>query len=94
MGLLNKFKQGAQTISKVNQAKKFQKELEKTEVSEEKGGVRVKVNGAQQIVYLEIDGAERKDVIELINKAMQSVQKKVAQEHSAEIMKMLMGGMS
>ena len=43
------------------QAKALQKELEKEEEVYEKGGIKVKVNGAQQIIYLEVDGEDRDD---------------------------------
>lgn len=62
------------------QAKKLQKELEQIEYVEEKGGMKVKVNGAQQIIYLEMGGDERTDLVELINKAMKNVQKKAAKK--------------
>ena len=63
-----------------SQAMKMKKELEKEEVSIEDGDVRVKVNGAQEVVYIEINGEERDDVKKAINKAMQEVQKKAAQK--------------
>jgi DNA-binding protein YbaB len=89
--MFDKVKQAADAMSMMNKAKKFQKELEKIEHSEEKNGVHVKVNGGQQIVYMSIDGEDRRDIVELVNKAMQEVQKKVAMEHKDELMSMLMG---
>ncbi len=62
------------------QAMKLQKELEKEEVTYKKDDISIKVNGAQQVVYMEIDGQERKDVVDAINKAMKDVQKKAAQK--------------
>jgi len=59
---------------------KLQKELEKEEVTYKKDDISIKVNGAQQVVYMEIDGQERKDVVDAINKAMKDVQKKAAQK--------------
>ena len=62
------------------QAKELQRELEKEELTLEEGGIKVKVNGAQQIVYIEIDGEERSDIVEVVNKAMKQVQKKAAKK--------------
>lgn len=89
--MFNKVKQAADTISQLNRAREIQKQLAKVEHSEEKGSVRVKVSGVQQLVYMEIDGVERKDIVDLINKAMQEVQKKVALEHKDDLMNMLLG---
>lgn len=66
LGELNKMRQ---------QAKKLQEELSKITHSEEKGGVKVKVTGDQTIAYLEIDGEERGDIKDLINKAFKKIQK-------------------
>ena len=54
--MFDKFKQGKDLIKLRQQAKKLQEELEKIEHTEEDGDLKVKVNGAQNIVYLEIDG--------------------------------------
>ena len=51
--------------------------------------MKVKVNGAQNIVYLEIDGEENERLSDLINKAMKNVQKK-----SAKKMMEMGGGLS
>lgn len=62
------------------QAKALQKELEKIEEVEESRGVKVKVSGDQKINYLEVDGEERSDIVDVINKAMKNVQKKAAKK--------------
>lgn len=78
--MFDKFKQGKDLLKLRSQAKQLQQELEKIEHVEESGNMRVKVNGAQQIIYIEIDGEERKDLMELINRAMKNVQKEAAKK--------------
>lgn len=87
--MFDKFKQGKDLIKLRQQAKKLQEELEKIEHTEEDGDLKVKVNGAQNIVYLEIDGEENERLSDLINKAMKNVQKK-----SAKKMMEMGGGLS
>jgi len=87
--MFDKFKQGKDLIKLRQQAKKLQEELEKIEHTEEDGDFKVKVNGAQNIVYLEIDGEEQAKLMDLINKAMKNVQKK-----SAKKMMEMGGGLS
>ena len=76
----DKFKQLGNLNKMRQEAKALQKELEKEIESYEKGDIRVKVNGAQEILYLEIDGEDRSDIVEVINKAMKRVQKKSAKK--------------
>lgn len=76
----DKFKQGKDLLKLRNQAKQLQAELEKIEHVEEKGKIRIKVNGAQQVTYVEVNGEEDRDLKELINKAMKEVQKKAAKK--------------
>lgn len=87
--MFDKFKQGKDLIKLRQQAKKLQEELEKIEHTEEDGGLRVKVNGAQNVVYMEVDGEENERLTDLINKAMKNVQKK-----SAKKMMEMGGGLS
>jgi DNA-binding protein YbaB len=63
-----------------SQAMQLQKQLEEIEESYERNNIKVKVNGAQQVTYLEVDGEERSDVVEVIQKAMKSIQKKAAKK--------------
>lgn len=62
------------------QAKDLQKELEKITESASEGGVDVKVSGDQKVLYLSVDGEDREDIVEAINKAMKKVQKKAAKK--------------
>ena len=87
--MFDKIKQGKDLIKLRQQAKKLQEELEKIEHTEEDGDLKVKVNGAQNVVYMEINGEESEKLTELINKAMKNVQKK-----SAKKMMEMGGGLS
>ena len=62
------------------QAKQLQRELEKEEETYEKGGIKVKVNGAQEILYIEFDGEKKEELVKVINDAMKRVQKKAAKK--------------
>jgi len=63
-----------------SQAMELQKELDTIIETYEKGGVKVKVTGSQKVDYIEIDGAERKDIKDAINEAMKNVQKEAAKK--------------
>ena len=94
--MFDKLNQAKDLIKLRQQAKKLQDELEQIEHVEERGGVKVKVNGAQHKVYIESDGQDMSELAELINRAMKEVQKKSAKK----MMEMggglggLLGGMS
>lgn len=78
--MFDKLKQAKDLLKLRQQASKLQQELEKIEHVEERGGMKIKVNGTQNVVYLEIDGEEKRDLTELINRAMKEVQKKSAKK--------------
>jgi DNA-binding protein YbaB len=78
--MFNPLKQGRDLLKLRSQAKKMQQELEKITHSEEDGDMLVKVDATQRVVYLQIDGEERKDVVDLINKSMKEVQKEAAKK--------------
>lgn len=78
--MFDKIRQGKELLKLRQQASKLQAELEKIEHSEERDRYKVKVNGIQNIIYLEIDGEEAKELMDLINKAMKEVQKKSAKK--------------
>jgi len=61
-----------------SQAKELQGQLQQITETIEEDGVRVKVSGDQKIIYIQIDGEDRKDLVEAINSAMKKVQKKAA----------------
>jgi len=86
---MNKFQQGKQLLKMRQEAKKMQEELKKITHSETKGDLKVKVNGAQEFEYVEVDGVEREDLKDLLNKANKNVQKE-----SAKKMMEMGGGLS
>ena len=63
-----------------SQAMELQKELEKIKESAERGGMKVVVTGDQKVTFIEIDGEERAELVELINEAMKKVQKEAAKK--------------
>ncbi len=62
------------------QAKALQKELEKITETVEERDIKVKVSGDQKVLYVKVDGDEREDIADVINKAMKKVQKKAAKK--------------
>jgi DNA-binding protein YbaB len=71
LGELNKMRQ---------QAKVLQKQLEEITETYEKGDIKVKVSGDQKIIYIKVDGEDKKDIVDVINKAFKNVQKKSAKK--------------
>ena len=63
-----------------SQAMTLKKKLEELTHSEEKDDIMVVVNGAQEVIKLKIDGTDRKDVVDLINKAYKEIQKEAAKK--------------
>ena len=94
--MFDKIKQGKELLKLRQQAKQLQTELEQIRHTEEREGMKVTVNGTQNLVSLEIDGEDQRELVELINRAMKEVQKKSAKK----MMEMggglggLLGGMS
>jgi DNA-binding protein YbaB len=94
--MFDKFKQAKELLKLRQQAKQLQTELEQIRHTEEKDGMKVTVNGTQNIVSLEVNGEEQEKMVELINRAMKEIQKKSAKK----MMEMggglsgLLGGMS
>lgn len=78
--MFDKIKQLNELRKMRSQALVLQKELEKIRESEERNGMKVVVTGDQKISYIEINGEERKDLVELINSAMKKVQKEAAKK--------------
>lgn len=76
----DKIKQLGELNKLRKQAKELQKELEKITESLSEGDVDVKVSGNQKVVYLKVDGEDREDIVDAINKAMKKVQKKAAKK--------------
>jgi len=76
----NKLKQVGELNKMRQQAKQLQKQLEEITETYEKGDVKVKVTGDQKVVYIKLDGEDRSDLVDAINKAMKKVQKKAAKK--------------
>ncbi|MBI3396948.1 YbaB/EbfC family nucleoid-associated protein [Candidatus Woesebacteria bacterium] len=62
------------------QADELQKQLKTIILSHEKGGLRIKINGAQEFEYVELDGEQRDDIKDALNEAMKKVQKEAAKK--------------
>jgi DNA-binding YbaB/EbfC family protein len=91
MGLLG---QAADMYKLQKEAKRIKKELSQIHVFAESNGVKVTVNGEQEVISVEINDAVvtdprkiEKSVLEAANRAM-----KKAQQVAAEKMKAVMGG--
>lgn len=66
------------------QAMQLKKKLEEITHTEESGDLSVTMNGAQEVVKIVVDGEERKDLLDLINKANKNIQKEAAKKMMAE----------
>ena len=80
MAVFDKIKQGQQLLKMRQQAMELKRELEKIEHVEENGSLKVKINGAQEVTYIEIDGQAREDLVKLINSATKAIQKEAAKK--------------
>ncbi len=60
--------------------KKIEREFEQITHTEEGNNAKVTVNGLQKVVRIEIDGVERPEIKDLINRANQNVTEKVAKK--------------
>ncbi len=78
--MFDKIKQGQQLLKMRSQAMQLKKKLEEISHSEEDGNNMVRVNGAGEVIYLKINAEERKDLVDLINKAVKNVQKEAAKK--------------
>ncbi|OGM20406.1 hypothetical protein A2714_01675 [Candidatus Woesebacteria bacterium RIFCSPHIGHO2_01_FULL_38_9] len=87
--MFDKLKQAKDLLKLRQQAKQLQGELEQIRHTEERDGMKVTVNGTQNIVSLEVNGEEQKQMVDLINRAMKEIQKK-----SAKKMMEMGGGLS
>lgn len=87
--MFDKFQQAKELMKLRQQAKKLQDELKEIRHTEERDGIKVTVDGTQNIMSLVVNGESQEKIIELINKAMKEVQKK-----SAKKMMEMGGGLS
>ena len=87
--MFDKIRQGKELLKLRQQAKQLQSELEQIRHTEERSGMKVTVDGTQNIVSLEVNGENQRELVELMNRAMKEVQKK-----SAKKMMEMGGGLS
>lgn len=78
--MFDKVKQVGELNKMRQQAKALQKELEKIKETEEKGEYKIGVSGDQKVLFIQVDGEDQKELVDLINKAMKNVQKKAAKK--------------
>jgi DNA-binding protein YbaB len=78
--MFNKVKQVGELNKMRQQAKALQKELEKIKETEEKGKYKIGVSGDQKVLFIQVNGEDQKELVDLINKAMKNVQKKAAKK--------------
>ncbi len=76
--MFNPLKQVGDLKKLRDEAKKIERELEQIEVREEKNDIKVKVSGNMKVLSIEVDGEDRKDIVEVLNDAMKEAQKKAA----------------
>ena len=87
--MFDKLKQLNELRKMRSQALEMQKELKKVTEVYEKNNIKIKVNGGQEVEYVEVDGVERDDIKDAVNEAMKKVQKE-----SAKKMMEMGGGLS
>ena len=78
--MFDKLQQAKELLKLRSKAKELQKELELIQHTQERGGIKVVVNGAQEVLYLEVNGEEQEEVKKVINEAVKEVQKKAAKK--------------
>lgn len=78
--MFDKLKQLNELRKMRSQALEMQKELKKVTEVYEKNDIKIKVNGGQEVEYVEVDGVERDDIRDAINEAMKRVQKESAKK--------------
>ena len=76
----DKFKQVQELNKMRKQAKALQAELEKIIETFEYRGIKVKLNGAQKVLDIDMGDADMDDLVEAINRAMKEIQKKAAKK--------------
>lgn len=82
--MFDKIKQGQQLLKLRQQAKKLQDELGQISHVEEDDGIKVIVDGTQNLVGLEVDGESQDAIVRVVNRAMKEVQKKAAKKMMEE----------
>lgn len=78
--MFDKINQAKNLLKMRSEAQKIQKELKGMVETYESGDVRVKVNGAGGVEYIEKNGEPQEDIKDAVNEATKRAQKKAAQK--------------
>lgn len=78
--MFDKLQQAKDLLKLRSKAKELQRELEQIQHTQEKGGIKVVVNGAQEVQYIEVNGESQEELRKVINEAVKEVQKKAAKK--------------
>lgn len=78
--MLDKVKQLNELRKLQGRAKELERQLKEVKETVEQDDIAVTVTGDQRVVRIVIDGEERRDVMDALNKAMKEVQKKAAKK--------------
>lgn len=78
--MFDKLQQGKELLKMRNEAMALQKQLKEITENAEDRDNKVIVSADQKIIYLKVDGEDRSDIVNLINKAFKEVQKKAAKK--------------
>lgn len=78
--MFDKINQAKNLLKMRGEAQKIQKELKGMIEIYESDGVRVKVNGAGEVEYIEKNGESQEDIKNAVNEAIKRAQKKAAQK--------------
>lgn len=73
-----------------DQAKKIQKQMEEESLEVQKDGVRVKINGANEILELDFEDDLLRDKMKLVN-AVKKIFKEAVQDMQKKMAKKMMG---
>jgi len=82
--MFDKLQQARELIKLRSKAKELQRSLEQITHTQEKGGIKVVVDGTQHLQAIEINGEDQGELKETINDAMKEVQKKAAKKMMEE----------
>lgn len=83
--MFDKLKQFSELKRMRDQAMRMKKDLAQEKVEMEEKGVRVVVRGDQKIESIEINGEANYSLVNLLNKALESAQKKAASKMMGEM---------
>lgn len=84
MGIFDTVGQGKELLKMRSQALAMQKKLKQISHTEEDGDNSAKVTGDQKMEFMKVDGEPRPDLVKLINKALDQVQKDSAKQMMEE----------